>query len=89
MVTEYVQGEKLDDFLQNNNASEDRLLKVIGQIKQLNDKLSRYLISHEDLKHTDILITDRGTVLTDLDRMKVYRVGWVYKLRRKKGEIAL
>lgn len=86
LVTEYIQGEKLDDFLQNNNTSKDRPLKVIEQIKQLNDELDKYLISHEDLKHTNVLITDTGPVLTDLDRMKVYRVAWMYKLRRKKGK---
>ncbi|MCK4752570.1 MAG: hypothetical protein KAS75_03925 [Planctomycetes bacterium] len=84
LVTEYTQGEKLDDLLQNNNASKDKLLKVIEQIKQLNDKLDNHLISHKALKRTNILITDTGPVLTDIDGMKVYRTAWAYKLMRKK-----
>ena len=58
------------------------LEEKVQQIKDLFDKLGKYRITHGDLKHLNILITDNGPVLTDLDGMKVHKCNWIYKLRR-------
>ena len=84
LVTEYVEGQKLHDFLRNSNITSEQRLMVTQQIKKLLDKMGKHRITHGDLKYTNILITDNGPVLTDLDGMKVHKWGWTYKISRAK-----
>ena len=84
LVTEYVKGQKLYDFLRDDNVAEQRQLKSIQQVMKLLDKLWRYHITHGDLKHTNILITENGPVLTDLDATIVHRWGLLYRNKRAK-----
>jgi len=84
LVTEYVLGQNLYRFLRNDNATEQQRSKAIQQVVELLGELGKYRISHGDLKHTNILITENGPVLTDLDAMKKHRWNWTYKIRRAK-----
>ena len=84
LVTEYVEGQKLYNFLQDDNITEQRRLNEIQRVMKLLDKLWKYRITHGDLKHTNILITDNGPMITDLDGMKVHKWTWIYKHRRRK-----
>jgi tRNA A-37 threonylcarbamoyl transferase component Bud32 len=84
LVTEYVAGQKLRNFLRDNNITEEKHSKVNQQVMKLLDKLGKYRITHGDLKHSNILVTDNGIVLTDLDGMKVHRWNWLYKTKRAK-----
>jgi tRNA A-37 threonylcarbamoyl transferase component Bud32 len=84
LVTEYVDGQKLYDFLQNSNVTKEQHSMIIQQIKGLLDKMGEYHITHGDLKHTNILVTDNGPVLTDLDGMKAHKLSWTYKSGRAK-----
>lgn len=84
LVTEYVEGQKLYNFLRDDNITEQRRLNEIQRVMKLLDKLWKYRITHGDLKHTNILITDNGPVLTDLDGMKVHKWTWIYRHRRRK-----
>ncbi|MDT8303681.1 MAG: lipopolysaccharide kinase InaA family protein [Sedimentisphaerales bacterium] len=84
LITEYVDGQKLFDFLQDSNVTKDQHLMIIQQIKVLLDKMGEYRITHGDLKHSNILVTDNGPVLTDLDGMKAHKLDWTYKSRRTK-----
>ncbi len=89
LVTVYVGGKKLYDFLRNENVAHEERLKKLGQIKSLLDKLDKHRISHGDLKHTNILITEEGPVLTDLDGMKVHKLNWIYRRYRAKDRARL
>lgn len=84
LVTEYIDGQKLYDFLQNSNTTKEQRQIINNQIKELLDEMEKNHITHGDLKHTNILITDNGSVLTDLDGMKVHKWGWRYKSSRAK-----
>ncbi|GAG36099.1 unnamed protein product, partial [marine sediment metagenome] len=84
LVTECVKGQRLYDFLQDGNVAEEERSKVTQQVRELVDELGKHRISHGDLKHSNILITDNGPVLTDLDGMKVCRCNWMYRVRRRK-----
>jgi tRNA A-37 threonylcarbamoyl transferase component Bud32 len=84
LVAEYVQGQKLYDFLRNKVVAQEQRSKVTLQIKELLDKLGKHRISHGDLKHTNILITESGPVLTDLDGMKTHKLNWTYQRYRAK-----
>jgi tRNA A-37 threonylcarbamoyl transferase component Bud32 len=82
LVTEYVEGQKLYDFLRDSNITEEQHSMVIKQIYELLDKLGKYRITHGDLKHTNILVTDKEPVVTDLDEMRVHKFKWLYRIYR-------
>lgn len=84
LITAYIQAENLYNFLQNDSITEQKQSKVTGQLVELLDKLGKYRITHGDLKHSNILITENGPVLTDLDAMRVHKCNWTYKIRRAK-----
>jgi len=84
LITEYVEGQKLYDFLRDDNITEQQRLNKIQQIVKLLDKMGKYRITHGDLKHTNILIADNSPILTDLDGMKVHKRDWTYQRHRAK-----
>ncbi len=84
LVTEYVEGQMLYHFLRDSNVTQERRSIVARQVAEMLDKLGKYRITHGDLKHSNVLITETGPVLTDLDGMKVYRCNWWFKIRRNK-----
>jgi tRNA A-37 threonylcarbamoyl transferase component Bud32 len=83
-ITEYVEGQRLYDFLRDNTISEKKYSEAIRQIKEILDTLEGYRITHGDLKHTNILIAENGPILTDLDGITMHRWNWMYKIKRKK-----
>lgn len=84
LVTEYVGGPRLYDFLRDSKTGKEERSKVTQQLKELLDKLSKHRISHGDLKHSNILITENGPALTDLDGMKVHKWNWTHKIKQTK-----
>jgi tRNA A-37 threonylcarbamoyl transferase component Bud32 len=73
LVTEYVSGPNFADILRRGNRSEAERSKAAGPVLELLERLAVNRITHGDLKHTNILVTKEGPVLTDLDGMKVHR----------------
>ena len=84
LITEYVEGQKLYDFLRDDNITEQQRLNKIQQVVKLLDKMGKYRITHGDLKHTNILIADYSPILTDLDGMKVHKCNWTHQRHRAK-----
>ena len=84
LVTEYVRGQKLYDFLRDTNVAEEDRSAAAQKIAELLDKLSKHRITHGDLKHSNILIKNNGPVLTDLDGMKMHKWNWTCNLRLAK-----
>ena len=84
LVTEYVDGRLLYDFVRDDGIPEQRRLNAIRQVVELLDELWKHGLTHGDLKHTNVLITEDGPVLTDLDAMAVHRWKLLYRNRRKK-----
>lgn len=87
LVTEYVKGRRLRDFLRDGKTPEQQRSKVTGQVKELLDKMRKYRITHGDLKHPNILVTDNGPMLTDLDGMKVHKYKWTCKIKSAKDVV--
>ncbi len=83
LITEYVEGQMLYDFLRDSITEEEHSM-VAGQLAELLERLGKYRITHGDLKHSNILVTGNGVVLTDLDGMKVHKYKWLYKICRAK-----
>jgi len=77
LVTEYAEGENLHHFLRDKTVSEEGRLAVVRQVLEMVERVHKNGITHCDLKPSNILVTGNGPVLTDLDAMKVHRVGWV------------
>lgn len=84
LVTAYVEGQKLGDFLQDDGIQKEHRIEVTRQIIQMLEKLWESQITHGDLKHTNVLVTKNGPVLTDLDGMIVHRWGLHYKNEQAK-----
>jgi tRNA A-37 threonylcarbamoyl transferase component Bud32 len=84
LVTEYVDGRQLYHFLRNSSITQQQRSAVTQQVMDLLNNLSQYRISHGDLKPSNILLTNDGPVLTDLDGMKVYRWNWIHRARQIK-----
>jgi tRNA A-37 threonylcarbamoyl transferase component Bud32 len=78
LITEYVAGAKLSDFLHNGDVSAAQRSEAAEQIRELLAKMHKYFVTHGDLKGTNILITDNGPVLTDLDAMKSHSLRWTH-----------
>lgn len=84
LVTEYVDGQMLYAFVRDDTISEEQRLDAIRQVVELLGELWKHGITHGDLKHTNVLVTDSGPVLTDLDAMAAHRWTLLYKSRQKK-----
>jgi len=84
LVTEFVDGPNLWTFLRNDNIAHQQKSAVIDQVINQFEMLRKYRISHGDTKHTNILITNKGPVLTDLDGMKVHKWSWTCNLGQAK-----
>jgi tRNA A-37 threonylcarbamoyl transferase component Bud32 len=83
LITEYVKGQKLKDLLQDNTVTGEKRSIITRQVADIVGKLGKYLIIHGDLKHSNILITENGPVLIDLDAMKIHRFKCVYRWKAK------
>jgi len=84
LITEYVEGQRLYEFLRDDNVADGRRSEIMQMIKTMLEKLAKYRITHGDLKHTNILITETGPVLTDLDGMTVHCSQLLYRNKRIK-----
>ena len=84
LITQYVKGQRLYDFLRNDKVTQEQRSTASQQIKNLLDRMAKYRITHGDLKHINILIKENTPVLIDLDGMKVHRWNWIYKIKRSK-----
>jgi len=72
-ITEYVEAQKLSDFLEDNSKSRAERVKTIKQVQDMLARLAKFNITHGDLKPTNILLGRAGPVITDLDSMQVHR----------------
>ena len=84
LVTEYARGQKLYDFLRDDSVTKQQRSKATRQVAELLDELGKHRISHGDLKHSNILITENGPAIIDLDAMTAHKWGRLYNLRRAK-----
>ena len=72
IVTEYIPGKTFHRLIKREKKSCEEQIKITNQILNIIERLGEYRISHGDLKDTNILVTDEGPVLTDLDSVKTH-----------------
>jgi tRNA A-37 threonylcarbamoyl transferase component Bud32 len=84
LVTSYIKGQRLQNFLSDDNVTEEKRALVTQQAMTLLDKMGKCRITHGDLKHKNILVTDDGPVLADLDAMIAHKSVLTYWWRRHK-----
>lgn len=89
IVTEYVQGQKLSEILQDKDTSREKHEQVRRLLSELIIKLHKEKITHGDLKHNNVLITDTAACVTDLDGMMVHKSGLLFGVRKKKDLASL
>lgn len=89
MVTEYIEGLSLYHYLRDENIPSEKRKTAVQHVKNLLDEMGRYRITHGDLKHTNILITENGPVFTDLDSMRFHKFNITFRTGRNKDLIRL
>ena len=67
-----------------SNVSDDQHLAVIRRVLDMLGKLKENRITHSDLKHPNILITDHGPVLIDLDAIQAHNLAWTGEWKGRK-----
>jgi len=81
-ITEFTRGPRLRSVLAQDDVPREQKQQLMEQMVRLIDRLAGHGISHGDLKHSNILITAAGPALTDLDAMRVCRLGWIRRRRQ-------
>ncbi len=84
IVTEYVDGRNLYYVFNDESLPDNERAVITKQIEKLLQKLWSHRITHGDLKHSNIIITQNGPALTDLDQMKVHIFSLLFKRRQAK-----
>jgi len=82
IITRYLPGPKLCDLLKSTSSASNRQSTAINQVIELLKKLGKARITHGDLKHSNIIITDKGPAVIDLDAMRAHKFKFTYKPRR-------
>ncbi|MCU0915831.1 MAG: hypothetical protein MUC88_14910 [Planctomycetes bacterium] len=83
-IARYVPGPGVHEILRDATIADAQKQGLHERVLALLRTLARHGISHGDMKHTNILYDGTRLVLTDLDGMRVSRVGWLrrYRCRR-------
>ena len=82
-VSEFVDGISCLDHLKRD-VSHAEIEKTLGEIVGILCKLRHKHISHGDLKATNILLSDQGPVLIDLDAMRQHKTESTYQQTARK-----
>lgn len=82
LILECLEGKTLAETLRDPDLPADRREVLLRQVRQRVQRLHAHRIVHGDLKQDHVLISARGPVLTDLDRMKVCTWDLLFKIRR-------
>ncbi len=72
IVTDYVAGPNLHDFLQDADTTAEQRSVTAEQLGSILDRLCTYKISHGDLKPSNILVAAHGPAIIDLDAITIH-----------------
>jgi len=81
LVTEYVQGQPFYHLVQAGGSQSQQRQQFTQAVIKMLEKLARWRITHGDLKHSNLLVTENGPVLTDLDGVKKHWFDWTCRRR--------
>lgn len=86
LITEYVEGPKFFQYLAQKDLTKQQKTDMIDKLFSILMRLDQNRITHGDLKYTNIVISAKGPVLTDLDSLKIHRTGLFYAYHRRKDQ---
>ena len=86
-ISQYIDGPSFYELLRDSNISRDLKAKAIGQAKWLLWQLKENMISHSDLKQSNILFDNNGAKIIDLEAIKAHKSGIACQRRLKKSII--
>lgn len=81
LIVEYICGRTLSDLLNDSTTDNAHKAVIMKNVRHLIDELGKHRITHGDLKHTNILITNTGIILADLDGMRTNKCNWIHNIR--------
>lgn len=85
-ITEYIKAGTLRRLLKDENVSAQRKQQVLDQVQSLLEKLHNNRITHGDMKHTNILITETHPLFTDLDAMRKHYLTLALGIMKKRDK---
>ena len=68
--------------MKDDNIDRKQKSEMIAKVEKLLNKMSKYNIAHGDMKHSNVLISTDKPVLIDLDGMRVYKWGWLCRIKQ-------
>ncbi|MCK5096927.1 MAG: hypothetical protein KAR45_02430 [Desulfobacteraceae bacterium] len=83
-IYEYVKGPNAFDYFHNSEVNYDDKSIIAEKIIKMFDTLKSSMISHGDMKATNILIHSNEPYLIDLDSMKTHKNDHRFRRARKK-----
>lgn len=79
LISEYVEGPSCREYFKNDNISFDEKCRIASRIADILSTLARFRISHGDMKATNFIISNDRVYLVDLDGMREYRMGMLFR----------
>jgi tRNA A-37 threonylcarbamoyl transferase component Bud32 len=86
IITELVEGKNLHFYLEENQVSDDEKQKIKNELNSIVNTMHENMITHGDIKRSNMLITDKGVCVTDLDAMVKHKFVPLYLYHKNKDE---
>jgi len=84
LLHRYVPGRKLSELPGDPAIEQSRRKQHVAQVLEVLERLGNYRITHGDMKHSNILISNGEPILTDLDGLTAHRWHWTYAAAHRK-----
>jgi tRNA A-37 threonylcarbamoyl transferase component Bud32 len=84
IIIHYIKARRLLEYIADKSIDTNRQKQVLDQIERLIEKLGRNKVVHGDLQFRNIMITENGPFIIDLDVMKIPIWNWLFKFGRSK-----
>jgi serine/threonine protein kinase len=85
IITDRFAGDNLHFHIIKQQPDQAGCRKIISALQHLIDQMGEQRITHRDLKHSNIMMNDKGqAALIDLDSMRVHRFKLFYRIKRAK-----
>lgn len=73
LISKFIDGIPLDKFVAMNEKNHEKIADLFNSIASITDRLARSQITYGNMNASNFLVTDKGVLLTNFDRVKQHR----------------